>query len=210
MALAAEEINPEDLKKATGRFRSALLWLFGVLLVFMLLVAAVGALLPKNHAAAAEITLNQPPDAVWQALTNHAADPSWRANVTKVEKLDDANGHAIWRETYSNGQALTMEDSLVCPAQHKLVRTIADKDLPFGGSWSYQVSPSGSGSQLHMEELGEVRNPIFRFVSRFVTGHHATLNEYQRYLAQKFGEPAHIVNPPIDTSAPSNLLSACR
>ena len=46
-----------------------------------------------------------------------------------------------------------------------------------------------------MAEDGEVYNPIFRFVSRFVMGHHATMDRYLRNLGRKFGgeqQPVHV------------------
>jgi hypothetical protein len=35
-----------------------------------------------------------------------------------------------------------------------------------------------AGSELRITEEGEVYNPIFRFVSRFIMGHTATIDSY--------------------------------
>jgi hypothetical protein len=55
---------------------------------------------------------------------------------------------------------------------------IADPDLPFGGTWTYRLTPKGSGTRLAITEHGEVYNPLFRFVSRFVFGHTATVDRF--------------------------------
>jgi hypothetical protein len=55
---------------------------------------------------------------------------------------------------------------------------IADSTLPFGGKWTYELTPSGTGTMLRITEDGEVYNPVFRFVSRFVMGHTATMDKY--------------------------------
>jgi hypothetical protein len=41
---------------------------------------------------------------------------------------------------------------------------------------------------LTIVERGKVRNPIFRFLSRFVFGHTATIESYLSSLAKSFGE----------------------
>ena len=55
---------------------------------------------------------------------------------------------------------------------------IADPDLPFGGTWTYELKPDGGGTQLVITERGEVYNPIFRFMSRFVFSHTATMERF--------------------------------
>jgi hypothetical protein len=69
-----------------------------------------------------------------------------------------------------------------------LVTRVAGENLPFGGTWTFRVSPAQGGSELVITEHGEVYNVIFRFVSRFVTGHHATLDGYLRALQQRVNE----------------------
>ena len=44
------------------------------------------------------------------------------------------------------------------------------------------------GCAVTITESCEVYNPIFRFMSRFVFGHSATIKRYLRDLGKKFGE----------------------
>jgi hypothetical protein len=75
-----------------------------------------------------------------------------------------------------------------------LVTRIADPKLPFGGTWTYEISsPPDGGSQLRITEDGEIYNPIFRFVSRFVLGYSRTQEEYLQALGAKFGQSVTIV-----------------
>ena len=59
-----------------------------------------------------------------------------------------------------------------------LKRAIDDKSLPFGGNWMWNIQPVGEGSSVTITEDGEVYNPIFRFVSRFVIGHTRGIDNY--------------------------------
>jgi hypothetical protein len=65
----------------------------------------------------------------------------------------------------------------------RLVTRVADKTLPYGGSWTIDLAPEGNGTRITITENGEVYNPVFRFVSRFVIGHTATIDKYLADLA---------------------------
>ena len=60
----------------------------------------------------------------------------------------------------------------------ELVTRIADTGLAFGGSWTFALQPAASGTRLSITENGEVYNPLFRVMSRFVFGHTATIDRY--------------------------------
>jgi hypothetical protein len=92
----------------------------------------------------------------------------------------------VFREEGADGAILYEVDSAV--PDRLLVTRIADRSLPFGGKWTYELIPSGDSTTLRITEDGEVYNPLFRFVSRFVMGHHATIDQYLGDLARKFGE----------------------
>ena len=74
----------------------------------------------------------------------------------------------------------------------RLVTRIADTGLPFGGQWTYELVPDGEGTRLTITEDGEVYNPLFRFVSRFVMGHTATIERYLDDVEKRF--PAVILS----------------
>src|SRR5262249_39720949 len=105
--------------------------------------------------------------------------------------LPDQNGRARWREKFGGNMEATLEVIEERPPQ-RLVRKIVGDDLPFGGQWEYEIKPLTARSQITVTERGFVRNPIFRFMSRFVFGHHATIEKYLRSLAAKFAAPAQI------------------
>ncbi len=166
-------------------------WPFVILAVLggvPIVVVGVGALLPKEHTATSHATINAPPDSVWDALTDVAEFPAWRDDVARVEVLQPRDGHRLWREVGKH-DAVTFEEVEATPPR-RLVARIADPSLPYGGSWTYVVAPDGNGSRVTITEEGVVHNPVFRFVSRFVFGHHATQETYLRALGRRFGHDA--------------------
>jgi uncharacterized protein YndB with AHSA1/START domain len=147
-----------------------------VLVVVIAIVLVVGWSLPVAHRATRSIALRASPEAVFNLISRPADFPSWRSDVTRVELLPPDGGRAQFREVGKNGAIVFAVDSMIPP--RRIVTRIADKSLPFGGSWTYDVEPGGGTTTLTITEDGEVYNPVFRFVSRFVMGQTATIDRY--------------------------------
>ncbi len=156
--------------------------LFGLIV----LVVVVGYALPKQHVAARALPLRQTPANVFALISNFKDEPSWRADVQQVELLPDPDGRMRFREKGKHG-ALTFAVVESQPPQI-LVTRIEEKALPFGGIWIFEISPTAGGSRLNITERGEIYNPVFRFVSRFILGYHSTMDGYLTSVARKFGE----------------------
>lgn len=164
----------------------------GSLIALGVVVVAVGALLPQGHVASRTARFKQSPDVLWQTIADIAASPSWRPDVKSVERLPDSNGHEMWREVGKYGQPITME-TVESIAPQRLVRRIADPKLPFGGTWTFEIAPANGGSTVTITENGEIYNPFFRFMARFVFGYTNTMETYLKALGKKFGEDAEFV-----------------
>ena len=151
------------------------------------LIVVVGALLPRDHVAASHATIDAPPQEVWHAITDVERFPSWR-KLQRVELLPPREGKRSWREVSGFGP-LTFQEVEAAPPR-RLVSRIVDDDQGFGGTWTFEITPQGTGSQLAITERGYVSNPVFRFLSRYVFGYHGTQEDYLRSLARKFGREA--------------------
>jgi Polyketide cyclase / dehydrase and lipid transport len=158
------------------------------LAALVVLVVAVGYCLPKSHVAARAILLKQKTADVFALISNFKDGASWRSNVRAVEMLPEADGRTRFREKTSDGSLIYEVIELNPP--RRLVTEIADRNLPFGGRWIFEVSPKADGTQLNITERGEIYNPVFRVVSRFVIGYNRTLDAYLRNVNAKFGENA--------------------
>jgi uncharacterized protein YndB with AHSA1/START domain len=163
-----------------------LLGTLGILAALVVLVYVVGLLLPKSHVASASARYTAKPDAVWAALTDPAAFPQWRPGVTRVELLPAVDGQPGWRE-YGAHDAVSYR-VVESDAPRRLVARIADENLPYGGTWTYELAPIDSGTRLTITERGEIYNPIFRVVARFILGYTGTMTEVLRAVGAKHGE----------------------
>jgi hypothetical protein len=130
----------------------------GGLVLLIVIVAAIGATLPRTHTASRTLRVRRPPQEAWTAMT----------------------------------QAMTTSDVPVDIVENdpprKLVSKVKETEKMFGGTWTVAVAPLDNGSTVTITEDGWVANPIFRFVSRFVIGHHATMDGMLKSVAKTFGE----------------------
>jgi polyketide cyclase/dehydrase/lipid transport protein len=149
------------------------------IVVLIAFVLAVGASLPKKHTASRSMTFARDRNALYAIVRDVASAPQWREGVTKVEMLDDRR----FREHSKNG-AVTYEIIEDDPGRRFSTR-IVDRDLGYSGSWTYACEDAPPGSRLTITENGEVTNILFRFMSRFVFGHHASIDRYVRDLEHR-------------------------
>lgn len=135
--------------------------LIAAVLVLVIVGATVaGALLPVKHVASRTQTFPVAQTRLWELVT------------AAFERMNDGS-YAIVEQRPPN----------------QLVTAIVDEKKPYGGTWTYELAPARGGTSLRVVENGEVYNPFFRFVSRYVIGHARTIDGYFADL-QKAAGPA--------------------
>ncbi|MFL5484750.1 MAG: SRPBCC family protein [Gemmatimonadaceae bacterium] len=158
----------------------------GGLVLIVLVVLLIGWMSPVAHRATSEATYRATPEQIFKLITDVESFPRWRPSVERVEVLPTSDGHARFREIGKNGSILFEVDSIV--QNQRVVTRIADRSLPFGGKWTYEIIPRGDSTSLRITEDGEVYNPLFRFVSRFIFGHTATIDEYLKDVGRRVAD----------------------
>ena len=161
-------------------------WLLLVVLALVavvVVIAAIGYLLPQAHVAARTAHYRHAPDAVFDVISRVGDGASWRPDLKRVELLPPEHGRVRFREVGGSG-AITFEVAETSRPT-KMVTRIADPDQPFGGTWTFELTPDGAGTRLTITEHGEIYNPIFRTLARFVFGYTSTLDAYLAALTRE-------------------------
>ncbi len=156
-----------------------LLIIVGVIAAVIALVLIVGAILPKHHTATRSAFIKASPERVFQLISG---PPDWRTDLKSYAVIDEGGKYLV-RETDKHGQTITYERLEYRPPT-LLKRVIADKNLPFGGTWTWSLQLQSDGCLVTITEEGEIYNPLFRFVWRFVMGYTSTIDGYLSRLAQ--------------------------
>ena len=153
---------------------------------FLVLVPAalwiVGSLMPRDHVAHVEVRLAASRADVWARIADPVGSARWRASVSGVERLPDREGLPCFREHTSNGAITYVHETRVDGS--RLVTRIVD-NTDFGGRWEYAITADGAGTLLVITEYGEVYNPIFRVLGRYVFGYDTTLRTYASDLTDE-------------------------
>jgi hypothetical protein len=160
----------------------------GALVVLTLLVVATGMLLPKDHTVSRRASFKSTPEQLFALIDG---PQTWRSNVKKYEPIPVQDGRRQWRETDAYGQTITYE-AVESDAPKMLKTRIATTNLPYSGTWTMNLEPSEGSTTLRITEHGEVYNPLFRFVSRFVIGQSRTIEIYLRDLGTATGQRVEI------------------
>ena len=130
------------------------------LIALIAAIAGVGSMLPRSHKASRMLRVKRPPADVWPVMMQVT-----QASDVPVDVLDSQ-------------------------PPHRLVTRVTEKEKNFGGTWTIDIASIGDGATVTIAEDGWVANPIFRFVSRVIIGHHATMDGILKQVARAFDEEA--------------------
>jgi hypothetical protein len=160
----------------------------GGMVLLVGIVALIGSMLPKTHVASRSILLHKSPPDVYAVVRDFGSAAKWRSDLKKVEVDSPPGGPVYFREV---GKSDTVNYQLIedVPAQ-RMVTRIRDTNLGYSGQWTYMFAPENGGTRVTIREDGEVSNVLFRFMSRYIFGHTATIDSYLNSLAKHFGEQA--------------------
>jgi hypothetical protein len=148
----------------------------------------IGLLLPKDHVASRSASFRATSDHLFSLI---AGPQNWRPEVLRYETVVNTGGRELVRETTRNGETITYELLDRVPPTF-VRRRIATQNLPYSGSWTFSLVPDGEVTVVRITENGEVSNPVFRFMSRFVFGHTRTMDNYLQALGKATGQKVDV------------------
>jgi uncharacterized membrane protein len=155
--------------------------ILGLLAFAVLVIYIIGRLLPVKHTASLQFSVGATPDKVWQRLADFSNYPNWRPAVKSITVRSTTE----WTEVSGHNDSLPLA-IVASEPPNRLATQIQGKSLPYGGGWEFNLQPKGDSTLVTITENGEVYNPIFRFVSKFIMGQEATLKTYAADLQRSF------------------------
>ena len=151
-------------------------------------VAVIGWMLPVGHEASRNADFPAPAADVYALVSGVNDYAAWWPDIVRVEMLVDEPGRTTFREHMSDGPIVMTVVSRTPPTE--FVTKIDDPDQPFGGTWTFAISPVGDGSRLTITERGEIYNPIFRALARFIFGYTTTMESFLAAASRRLGGSA--------------------
>ena len=68
-----------------------------------------------------------------------------------------------------------------------LVREIVGDDLPFGGTWTYDLAEDAGATRVTLREDGFVKPPLFRAIARLFMKPDATMRDFEKNFTRYVG-----------------------
>lgn len=130
-------------------------WVIGMVVSLVAIVgvmALVGYFLPVHHEASRSAEFNQPPQDVFALVSDLPNYKQW------------------WPDSDTT---VAVVESV--PPTRFVTKIVGE--TAFGGTWTMEIVPTPAGSRLTITERGEVYNPVFRTLSKFVFGHASTMED---------------------------------
>ena len=121
----------------------------GVLALFVAAAVTFGAFLPVAHQVSKSRTFSVSQTQLWDSAV------------------------AVFHHT-NNGSYEILESD----RPHRFVTGVIGKNLPFGGTWTYELVGNDRETTLTITERGQVYNPFFRFMSRFILGYYGSIDSF--------------------------------
>lgn len=126
------------------------LWSIITLVGVVGLLALVGYFLPVAHEASRTAEFNKPPDVVFALIADPETYQSW----------------------WDGADVKTAVVKRVPPTT--LVTRIVD-ETQFGGTWTFEITPTPTGARMTITERGEIYNVVFRVLAKYVFGYAGTM-----------------------------------
>ncbi|MBX7079787.1 MAG: SRPBCC family protein [Nannocystaceae bacterium] len=146
-------------------------------------LAAYGASQPRDHVASRTIELDHTPAALFAILEDVSAYPCWRSGLSRVERVGDDPLRYV---EHAGDDAIAYVVDERVPSQRLVVR-IADAELPWGGSWTYELEPNGTGTRLTITERGYIEPILLRGIAALTMDPTASIAGVQEDLRRFHG-----------------------
>lgn len=137
---------------------------------------------PERHTARIRFSVAKPREAVWAALTDYAAMPQWWPAVKAVRFETRGDGTVLTWNKDSHGREIAFRTAAETRPS-RLVREIVGEDLPFGGTWTYELSSDGAGTAITLTEDGFIRPPLMRAFAKFFMKPDATMKDFATHFS---------------------------
>lgn len=155
------------------------------LIALVLLVAALygwGMSLPEGHVAVVSREIWVAPDVVFARLIAFEEHPKWRSDVKSVtySKVDQR------MVVKSGGEERTYRITTLDAPRRLVTEIEGGRELGFGGTWTFELEPAGSGTKVKITERGQVYSPMFRVMGKLFFSPEKTATQYLADLAKSF------------------------
>ncbi len=169
--------------------------LFVLFFLALIFFFALGYMARHDFEGQVTQTYQVPIEQVWEVLTDLDELPNRRKEIVKLEMVEaNAQGLASWKE-YTDMGGYILFEYLEKVDYEKLVVNMKESTFGMSGTWTYQLTPHGKGTQLTIIEHSRIDNIMVRSMMT-LTGRSANLYR-ELEMIEKALEPDGLVKARI-------------
>jgi hypothetical protein len=158
----------------------------GLILVAIGVLGILGSRLPEEHKASGSVTLSASQADVYALINDIEKFPQWCKDFTKMERLPDQGGKAVWRQHMGRNSFVSVNETQEPP--RRVVRSVQDDAKMFSGTWDHVIEPTGvSSCMLTIKETGKVPGAIPRAIMHYIIGEDFTIKKFLKAVKAKVG-----------------------
>ena len=164
-----------------------------LLIVAVLVIGGVwfyGRSLPREHHVKSTVTVVANPDTVWRMVRSIGSSHTWWDDVKSTRPI--TGRRETWEQNMGPQGLVTVEVKSVTDGQRLVTEIVpneeaSDSKLSWGGTWTYRVFQTSSGTAVEITEDGFADPPFTRIYMK-LRGRYRTVDSYLSSLAAHFGE----------------------
>ena len=160
-------------------------WTWRIVGTVVLLISAIylfGAILPVEHEASRSADFPRPPQDVYDLIADFRGYPTWWPEVQKVDVAVEGTNRTTFTQHTADGALMITVRERNPPSRYV---TMIDPGQEFGGSWTFDIVETPTGSRLTITERGEIYSPMFRALARLVFGYTGTMESFLAAARQR-------------------------
>jgi hypothetical protein len=127
-----------------------MLWTIAALALTVGVLALVGYFMPVAHEASRSAEFNNPPEQVFALMSQPATYQQWWDGATVKSEVVES-----------------------VPPTKIVTRVVGETQ--FGGTWTIDIADTPGGSRMTITERGDIYNPVFRVLAKYVFGYAGTM-----------------------------------
>jgi len=170
--------------------KKMLLIILGGLALLLLIVFAVGFMLPERYDATVSVTFTSPPEKVWAAVSDYETHPMTGTQRKSTQKQPEEGGLPVWVEDLGATKVTVRTLSATAPTHVK--RNMTDSVVHIRVDSEFRIEPADGGARVTATSRtivpsGNWRAPLFR-VTLKMGGGEKGLRDYWSSIGKTIGE----------------------
>jgi uncharacterized protein YndB with AHSA1/START domain len=143
---------------------------------------------PEAWVAEESVLVEAPIEHVWALVGDPSRRAEWHPNVRSVTRIEDRDGHAVWRELDPGGDRFDWVVVELEPPRLLVTEAGDPEQTGVTSGWTWALAEDSGRTRVTLTERSRIDNPVWRGVYVLRYGPDATVRRELQALQEAFGD----------------------